>query len=334
MTPRVLCIGELVVDLCAAERDLPLASVGSFLRAPGGAPANVAVGTARLGCSSAIIGSVGADFFGVFLLSELARYGVDATHVVSTQTARTTLAFIADHTDGRKDVEFFRHPGADMMLSATQVEEHYVSRFDIVHFGSVSLLDDGPRHATLLARDVARRVSALTSYDVTWRPTLWPASETARSMILSAAHGVSIVKMSDEEWAPVMGTDDFEQPARALLDAGVQLVVRTEGVAGARVATARHRLHLPAFHVSCIDSLGAGDAFMAGLIAEVVRYRLDGAEIEDFAPGDLTRIIRFAHAVAALTIQARGAMPALPTAVQVDAFLAAYTPGNVSTFSS
>src|SRR4029450_11290312 len=95
--PRVLCVGELLVDLCAIDADVRLAEVETFVRAPGGAPANVAVGAVRLGCRAGFIGAVGADFFGEFLTSTLAAHGVDTTHVTVTNAARTTLAFIANH---------------------------------------------------------------------------------------------------------------------------------------------------------------------------------------------------------------------------------------------
>jgi fructokinase len=319
--PRVLCLGELLIDLCAVDADVPLAEVGTFVRVPGGAPANVAVGLARLGCQAGFVGAVGDDFFGRYLRQVLAANGVDTSHLLVTREARTTLAFIANDTSGEKAIEFYRQPGADMLLTEAAISAAYLDRFDAVHFGSISLVDDGPRAATLRARQLAIDRGALTTFDVNWRPALWPDTRLARERILSAATGVSIVKLSDEEWEAALGVRDFAAGAGALLDRGVALVVRTEGANGASFAGLRARGHVPAFHVDVVDSLGAGDAFMAGLIGALGSRQLAAGDLRTLGADEAERAIREAHAAAALTTLAKGAMPALPTERAVQEFL-------------
>src|SRR6476620_3046959 len=107
-----VCFGELLVDMVSDTPDASLAEAPRFLKAPGGAPANVAVGLARLGTASRFGGQVGDDPFGCWLRSVMENEGVDATWLASTRKARTTIAFVATRSDGRKDICFYRHPGA------------------------------------------------------------------------------------------------------------------------------------------------------------------------------------------------------------------------------
>jgi fructokinase len=319
--PRVVCIGELLVDLCAVDADTPLRGVSTFVRAPGGAPANVAVGTARLGCHSAFVGAVGSDFFGSFLIDVLKNEQVDTSHISATPAARTTLAFIANHTNDKKEVEFYRNPGADMYLSAANVPESYIGGFDVVHFGSISLLDAEPRLATLKARDAGIRRGALTSYDVNWRPALWPDVAEARRQLRAGAEGVAVLKMSDEDWAGILNDDDFLESAHEFFDAGVELVIRTEGAAGARFATRRYSSVVPAFNVTTVDCLGAGDAFMAALISALGQHRLREQRPGDLSKDELTKAVRYANAAAAVSTRLKGGMPSLPTSRLIDRFL-------------
>ena len=111
--PDVICLGELLIDMVSTQEGVSLAEAPGFVRAPGGAPANVAVAVARLGASAGFVGKVGNDFFGAYLKSVLEDEGVDCAYLALSDEARTTLAFIGVHASGEKDVQFYRNPGAD-----------------------------------------------------------------------------------------------------------------------------------------------------------------------------------------------------------------------------
>lgn len=325
--PSVICLGELLIDFCAGEADVTLAEARTFVKAPGGAPANVAVGVVRLGLSAGFIGAVGDEPFGHFLEGVLAGGGVDTSHLAKIHGVRTTLAFVAARSDGRKDITFYRNPGADMCLGEGHVESAYVASAEALHFGSISRIDASPRAATDKARRLAAEAGALISYDPNWRPTLWSDHDEARRRIFEGFEHTTVAKVSDEEWQFVFGTGDFDTGARTLLDAGVQLVVRSEGRRGATFATASAGGHLDAFGVEVADTLGAGDGFMACLIVELLAHWRHGVAPKRLDAGELTRIVRRANAVGALTATKVGAMPALPTAGEVDAFLAERSAG-------
>ena len=320
--PNVICLGELLIDFCAAESDVSLAEARTFAKAPGGAPANVAVGLVRLGCPAGFIGAVGNDPFGDFLRGVLVEAGVDTTCLARIDDVRTSLAFIAARSDGQKDITFYRNPGADMFLSPDLLDPAYVRSAEALHFGSISRIDDAPRLATDAARRLAAEAGALISYDPNWRPTLWPDPGAARERILEGFEGATVAKVSQEEWRFVTGSDRLAAGAREILDRGVHLVVRSEGADGASFATGAHRGHVPAFRVDCVEPTGAGDGAMACLIVELLAHWRRGTSPRELDAEELGRIVTRANAVGALATTKVGAIPSLPTAAEVEAFLA------------
>lgn len=320
--PNVICLGELLIDLYAAERDVTLAEARTFTKAPGGAPANVAVGAVRLGLSAGFIGAVGDDPFGHFLGAVLDEAGVETTHLARIDGVRTSLAWIAARSDGQKDIVFYRNPGADMCLGPEHIDPDYIAGAEVLHFGSISRIDDGPREATDLARRIAAEAGAMITYDLNWRPTLWPDETAARERILEGFAGTTVAKVADEEWSFVLGTDDFAAGAADILGRGVQLVVRSEGADGASFATAACSGHVEPFTVNCVEPTGAGDGAMACLIIELLEHWRRGTIPGDLPADELARIVRRANAVGALACTQVGAIPSLPTAAEVEAFLA------------
>ena len=145
--PKALCIGELLIDFVSTTPDVTLAEAPGFVKAPGGAPANVAVGLAKLGVDAGFIGKVGADPFGDFLTETLQQNNVDTTYLIAGETSRTTLAFVATRSDGMKDITFYRHPGADIQLSPNEIDADYIHSAELFHYGSVSLSHSPTREA-------------------------------------------------------------------------------------------------------------------------------------------------------------------------------------------
>ncbi len=321
--PEVVCLGELLIDFCAADEDAPLSEARTFLKAPGGAPANVAVGLARLGLSAGLIAAVGNDPFGDYLRNLVAEEGVDVSHLVQVEEARTSLAFIASRSDGKKDISFYRHPGADMMLAPEHIDTAYLHAAEAFHYGSISLIDPSPAEATFEAHLAAQESGCLISYDPNWRPTLWPDHELARERLLAGFGGTHVAKVSEEEWEFITGHENFNAGAHVLLDRGPELVVRSEGESGASFATAKVFGHVRPFRVECIESTGAGDGFVACLIAELLGHWRQGTRPGELDQQELMRICRRANAAGALACTRVGAIPSLPTVSQVDEFLQA-----------
>ncbi|CAL5397954.1 unnamed protein product [Camellia sinensis] len=126
--PLVVCFGEMLIDFVPSVAGVSLAEAPSFKKAAGGAPANVAVGVARLGGSSAFIGKVGEDEFGHMLANIPKENNVDSSAIRFDANARTALAFITLRADGEREFMFFRHPSADMLLSETELDKDLIKK--------------------------------------------------------------------------------------------------------------------------------------------------------------------------------------------------------------
>jgi fructokinase len=314
---EVVCVGDLLIDFVPTVTGTGLIDAPAFQKAPGGAAANVAVGLARLGVASAFMGMVGEDPFGRFLADTLAGAGVDTAPLRFTPAARTALAFVSLRADGEREFMFYRHPSADMLFTPAAVDTAAIAGAEVLHFDSISLASDNPRTASLFAADQAILAGRLVSYDVNLRLPLWPDAETARDGIRAGLAKAQVVKLSDDELEFITGRRDPEAFREALWHDGLRLVTVTRGSAGSTWLTPRGRGDVPSFAVAAVDTTGAGDGFMAGLLACILR------EPEALAdPPHLDRLCRFANAVGALTTLERGAIPALPPRAAVEAFLA------------
>jgi len=312
----VVTCGELLIDFVALRRGVRLPDAPAFRRAAGGAPANVAVGVARLGRRAAFLGQVGDDDFGHFLAETLCRAGVDTRGLRFSSAARTALAFVSLRADGERDFLFYRHPSADMLWRPEDVERSVAGATRIVHFGSVSLIDEPARSATLEAVALARAGGALVSYDPNLRLTLWPSPTAAREGMLRGLAEADLVKLSSEELAFLTGSSD-PASARQLWHDRLRLLVVTLGAAGCAYLTRHGEGCVPGFPVRVVDTTGAGDGFVAGLLVGLLEH---GGE---WSQETIERALRLANAVGALVCTRRGAIPALPTRQRVMQFLRA-----------
>lgn len=315
--PDVICLGEALIDFVADESGVTLIECPGFRKAAGGAVANVAVGLARLGVSAAFLGKVGEDPFGHFLEQTFAEAGVDTRYMAFDQVARTGLAFVSLQADGERDFVFFRNPSADMLYRAEEVPDAALSGCRIYHYGSITLIQEPSRSATLDALRRAKEQGALISYDPNLRAPLWPDLHTARREILAALPLADVVKVSDEEGEFLFGVRTPEAVAERLMSAGPRLAVVTLGANGGYLATQAGGVMVPGYRVDAVDTTGAGDGFVAGLLSGLLAR---GGTLPD-DPAELERLGRFGNAVGALTCTKKGAIPALPTRTAAEAFL-------------
>jgi fructokinase len=315
--PDVITLGELLIDFVPTVSGVTLIEAPAFKKAPGGAPANVAAGLVKLGVSSAFLGKVGDDAFGHFLGQTLDEAGVNISGLIYSEEARTALAFVSLRADGEREFMFYRHPSADMLYSPDEVAYSLIEKASIFHFGSISLITEPSRSATLAAVEAAHADGLLVSYDPNLRLALWPDASTAREGMLCVWEQADLVKVSEEELAFLTGLSEIDKAVNRLWHDRLQLMVVTLGKAGCRYYTPDSRGMLPGFSVKAIDTTGAGDGFVAGLLFGILQHQEDWME-----ESCLGKICRIANAVGALTTTQRGAIPALPTIEQVQTFLA------------
>jgi fructokinase len=314
----VVTCGELLIDFVALETGVSLSEAHGFEKAAGGAPANVAVGLARLGHSIGFLGQIGDDEFGDFLVNTLRDNNVDVTGLRRSNRARTALAFVSLTADGERDFMFYRHPSADMLWQCDERDRAIAASGRIFHFGSISLVSDPSRTSTIEAIESARARGAVISFDPNLRFPLWPSAEAAREGILLGLGSANVVKMSREELIFTSGEEDIDEAARRLWHDQLRLLAVTTGAEGCRWFTPRESGNQPGIPITPVDTTGAGDAFVAGMLAGLVE-----ADFE-LNRQTLDHIMRLANATGALTVTKRGAIPSLPTRNEVERFLATH----------
>ena len=309
----VLCLGEVLIDFMPAGPAQP-GVIGAFDPAPGGAPANVAVGLARLGVRSAFMGRTAADGFGRFLARALTDAGVEVSRLRRVPDARTPVAFVSLDEDGEREFLFYGEPMAG--FSAADLDLDAVAAARLLHSGSIGLIDPAAREASLLAVETARHHGRLVSFDANLRLALWPDRDTAERLIRQGIAAASIVKLSDEELEFLTGSADPDTAGRSLWHEGLRLLVVTHGRNGCTFLTADESGHVPGMTVTTVDTTGAGDAFVAALLAGILED-----VITAITPDRLREICRFANAAGALTTTAPGAIPSLPDRAAVNQLL-------------
>ncbi|MGH3148689.1 MAG: carbohydrate kinase family protein [Rubrobacter sp.] len=311
---KIVALGEVVSDIYRGE-ELSEVELG-FVARPGGAPANVAVAASRLGSEAAFVGSVGEDLFGDFILRALESEGVDTSGVGrQSQPTRTSLAFVEIGEDGDREFTFYRSsPAADELLAPEDVTQDLVSGASFVNFGSIPLIREPVRSATRRIADLAHELDVPVAFDVNFREHLWESAQAAREAVDPLLDLSTIVKLGDDELAPLLGTEDAEEAASVLLDRGVSLVLISKGPEGAYYASKDFSGEVPSFDIDgVVDATGAGDAFLAATLVHLSGEPLDEERVREAAMRGC--------AAGALACTDYGAMRALPTNEELERFM-------------
>ncbi|CAD5174317.1 fructokinase-1-like [Musa acuminata AAA Group] len=308
----IVSFGEMLIDFVPTVSGVSLAEAPGFLKAPGGAPANVAIAVARLGGRAAFVGKLGDDEFGRMLAAILRENGVDDTGVTFDAGARTALAFVTLRADGEREFMFYRNPSADMLLTEAELNLDLIRKAAIFHYGSISLITEPCRSAHLKAMEVAKEAGALLSYDPNLRLPLWTSPEEARKQILSIWNEADIIKVSDVELEFLTGHDSVEDEVIAQLwRPSLKLLLVTLGEKGCKYYTKDFHGAVASFTVEQVDTTGAGDAFVGALLRRIVE---DPSALQD--EKKLREVLRFANACGAITTTKKGAIPSLPNVAE------------------
>lgn len=294
---RVWVMGDAVVDLIP-EGEL------HYLKCPGGAPANVAVGVARLGGESAFIGRVGADPFGRFMADTLVAEGVDIRHLTQDPAHRTSTVLVELDEEGERSFTFMVRPSADQFLEPADLPRFEAGQWLLTC--SIALANEPVRTSCLQAMAAIRVAGGRVCFDPNLRPEVWGNPAEMLPVVRDAIGLADVVKLSIEELQLLSGHQDLVA-GLATID-GPALVLVTRGAAGVVARLDGERLEWVGPKVAPLDTTGAGDAFVAGLLAAL-------------AQGELPAILAQAHGCGALATTAKGAMTALPTRTQLDVFL-------------
>jgi len=217
-------------------------------------------------------------------------------------------------TDGDREFTFYRSsPAADELLSPDDITEDMLSGASFVNFGSIPLIREPVRSATLRIAELARDAEVPVAFDVNFREHLWENAGAAREAVDPLLDLSTVVKLGDDELSPLLGVDGIEDAANMLIDRGVALVLISKGPEGAFYATKQYSGEVPTFDAEVVDATGAGDAFLAAALVHLSDRPLDEERVREAS-------IR-GCAAGALACTDYGAMRALPTKEDLERFM-------------
>lgn len=311
---EVAAIGELLVDF--TENGMSGQGNPLFEANPGGAPCNVLAMLAKLGHKTAFIGKVGNDFFGSMLKETIADAGIQTDGLYQDDIVHTTLAMVHTLPNGDRDFSFYRNPGADMMLTQSEVPEGLIRKARIFHYGTLSMTHEGVREATRKAVRIAEESGALLSFDPNLRPPLWESMDTAREQVLYGLEHCHVLKISDNEVRWLTGRTDYTECVEWIRSRyRIPLILVSMGSEGSR-AYYKGIMHeeAPVLRDDTAETTGAGDTFLGC----VLHYLLEH-DMKNLGEHHLKEMLLFANSAASVITTRKGALRMMPSREEIEA---------------
>ena len=324
----LICMGRAAVDLYGEQIGARLEDVQTFAKYLGGSPTNTAVGAARLGLDVGLISRVGDEHNGRFVRETLVREGVDVSCLVTDPERLTALVFLSIKDPETFPLLFYRQHCADMALGVDDIDADYVGSARALVISGTHLSQPGTRAACLKAMDAARAAGTRVVLDIDYRPVLWGltspglgekrfvASDAVSKQLQAVLPLCDLIVGTEEEMHIAGGATDSLSALRRMRQLSQAMLVMKRGPMGCVAYPGAIPDHVdggfsgPGFPVEVFNVLGAGDAFMAGLLRGWVR----GEPLAD--------ALRYANACGAIVVSRHGCAPAMPSWTELAHFLA------------
>ena len=312
----VTALGELLIDF--TSNGISAQGNHLFEANPGGAPCNVLAMLQKLGKKTAFIGKVGNDIFGKMLCEKVEATGIDISALRMDDAVNTTLAFVQTLEDGDREFSFYRNPGADMMLTAEEIDEEKIREARIFHFGTLSMTSEGVEEATVRAIETAKESGCILSFDPNYRPPLWSSEEKAKEKIAYGLSVCDILKISDNEIEFITGTPDIDEGIAIIRDKyKIPLVFATLGKDGSKAYYKDLCVYVEGMpNPDTIETTGAGDTFCANALNYVLEHGM-----ENLSEDNLRELLTFANAAASLITTRKGALCVMPKKEEINNYL-------------
>ena len=323
----VICIGRIAVDLYGQQIGARLEDTSTFAKYLGGSSGNVAYGTAIQGLKSAMLARVGDEHNGRFLREELQRVGVDTQFLITDKTRLTGLVILGIKDEDTFPLIFYRDNCADMGLTPQDIDEDYIASARAVAVTGTHLSHPDTRAAVLKALEIARRNGLRTALDIDYRPVLWGLTSLGdgetrfiesghvTQQLQEVLHYFDLIVGTEEEFHIAGGSTDTLTALKAVRQASNATLVCKRGPLGCVVFEGDipdswdQTTLQSGVRVEVLNVLGAGDAFMSGL--------LRGWLNDEGWP----QACRYANACGALVVSRHGCAPAMPTKAELDDYL-------------
>lgn len=308
-----LVIGRAGMDFSPHPPGTKVEEASEFVSGLGGSAANTAAGIVKLGGRAALVTAVSDDCIGRYCLNQLDRYGVNRAHVRPVGGEfRNSLAVYESRVEDHQTV-IYRNGAADFQMSIADVEAVDFTRYGALITAGTVFAAEPSRSAAFDAFDLARAVGLPIIFDVDYRPYSWPSPEVAAEILSRAGALSDMIVGNDEEFGFMAGSVAAGlAKARELARTSATIVIYKMGERGAITLAGDEELRTGIFQTEALKPTGAGDSFMAGLMASLAA----GHELKD-------SVLR-GSASAAITVARPGCAAAMPTSPELEDFLATH----------
>ena len=323
----VICMGRIAVDLYGQQIGSRLEDMGSFNKYLGGSSGNVAYGTAVQGLKSSMLARVGDEHMGRFLREELERVGCDTSHLITDKDRLTGLVILGIKDEDTFPLIFYRENCADMAISKDDFTEEYIASARCLAITGTHLSHPQTREAVLTALKYARRNGVKTALDIDYRPVLWGLtslgdgetrfieSDKVTEQLQEVLGLFDVIVGTEEEFHIAGGSTDTIEALKAVRKVSDAEFVCKRGPLGCSVFTNEipesldDGITVYGVRVDVLNVLGAGDAFMSGLLRGYLND--EGWE----------KACTYANACGALVVSRHGCAPAMPTKFELDNYV-------------
>ncbi|MDP7150548.1 MAG: 5-dehydro-2-deoxygluconokinase [Paracoccaceae bacterium] len=307
---RFAVFGRAGMDMFATPIGVKSENADTFHADLGGSSANICAGICKLGGHSALITSVSDDAIGRFCVNRLQHYGVDTTYVrpVSGE-CRTSLAVYESCIEDFQNV-IYRNNAADFQVTAEEMDAVEFTDFSAIISAGTVFAAEPSRSATFRAFENARQAGLPIVFDVDYRPYSWPSAEVAADVLSRAGEESDLIVANDEEFGFMAGGIEKGLDKARELAAKGKMVIYKMGHEGAITFADGQEFRTGIYPVTAVKPNGAGDSFMAGLLASIA----NGYSLKE-------SVLR-GSACASIVVSQPGCAPAMPTTEQLDTFLA------------
>jgi fructokinase len=314
MRAEIVSFGVMILDMFPVQLGVDIAHVKEFRPMPGGSCANVAVAAAKLGIKSSFVGKVGNDCFGKMLLEKLNHYGVNTEQLVQDDEFRTTMNFHAKPQPEEIEYLFYRNPGADANLKLKDIDMTKIKKAGFFHFDSLCLTVEPIKNTTMEVLKILKDSDICISFDFNYRSILWESPDLAIEAINEVLPYIDIFKMNEAEYELLCKNTVMKTGLRKIIEGNPSICIVTKGHKGSLIMNATYSVETSAKKVEVVDTIGCGDAFIAGFLSGLCIHEINYNKI---SLEQLEWLALFADATAALNATKKGAMPALPTLEEV-----------------
>lgn len=303
----ILIYGDAFVDYIANDT-----SNTSFTKFLGGTTINVAAGISRIGAPSAIITVTGDDETSEFVRNELQNEGVNTNYAEIINEKRVTGVEVHLTTTRDRIFTNYSDETPDIQVEPGHLQDEAFKKASVFSFCSNTMFQKTALETTKVAVKKAIENDCLIAMDANIRPLRWESPQQCLETISEFLPFVNVMKLADEELFFLTDTKTIEEGIAALAKYDITLLMVTVGAAGAYIVFDGEIQHVPSIEIDCVDTTGAGDAFMSGMLCSIHQKGLPKTIDEAYD------YVFFSNQLGALTATRAGAITAMPHLHEID----------------